>query len=495
MSDFLKPNNPFEKPKEKPKTIPLPATKKVVKGTYKKPSKTVEPSAPETKTLESSVNKNAPLQSTSAQTQKTVPTSSTQVASASTVNSQDFKKSNSIEHLRSRLIEEEKSKLLSRTPQTSNTSSSIKDHTISKDLTATSSAKTANPTQTKLNLVNSHSLISQNTSQATKPASFLDRTATSTSSRATSSLGSSATKSFAASTSTSAATSTTAERTPKTTLDSEITDAEFVKLRDFLYEQSGIFVTESRKYLFKNRLLVRLNELALNSYDEYYHYLKNKDSSKKELNKFYEQMTTNETSFFRNVPQLNTVNDQIFKPFIDERRKEKKLNIFSAGCSSGEEPYTLAIMLLELLKAEKAQWKIKITAGDLSPAMLVAAKEGLYNEYSLRSTPKDYIKKYFNEKNGLFEVCPEVKNLVSFTQINLNDRAMVKKLVPQSDIVFCRNVIIYFDDEVKKNVIGGFHENLITGGALVIGHSETLNNITSQFEVKYLPNTQVYVKI
>ncbi len=266
-------------------------------------------------------------------------------------------------------------------------------------------------------------------------------------------------------------------------------------MRDFLYEQSGIYVTETRKYLFKNRLLGRLNELELNSYDEYYTYLKTKDTSKKELNKFYEQMTTNETSFFRNVPQLNTVNEHVFKKYIELNKKDKKLNIFSAGCSSGEEPYTLAIMLLELLKAEKNQWKIKITAGDLSPAMLVAAHEGLYTEYSLRSTPKEYIKKYFTQKGDLFEVNQEVKKLVSFTQINLNDRAMVKKLVPQSDIVFCRNVIIYFDDEVKKNVVGAFYENLIMGGSLVIGHSETLNNITSQFEVSYLPNTQVYTKI
>ncbi len=492
MSDFLKPNNPFEKAKEKPKTIPLPAQKKIVKSTYKKPSKDPAPSAQELQKAQSShttssvSGENKTVQSPASPLTSSTSTSGTNtsgtLASSANAQSQGSAKSDAIAHLRSKLVEQEKSTLLGQSRQSvaSTTSSAERKSTISSSLSATSSAKSASPTQTRLNLVNSHSLISSTASQSAKPASFLDRSSASVrSSEATAQTSS---------------TTTTAMRTPKTTLDSDITDAEFFKLRDFLYEQSGIYVTESRKYLFKNRLLVRLNELALNSYEEYYNYLKNKDASKKELNKFYEQMTTNETSFFRNVPQLNTVNDQIFKKFIEDRRKEKKLNIFSAGCSSGEEPYTLAIMLLELLKTEIKQWKIKITAGDLSPAMLVAAKEGLYNEYSLRSTPKEYLSKYFKEKNGLFEVTQAVRDLVSFTQINLNDRAMVKKLVPQSDIVFCRNVIIYFDEDVKRNVVAGFHDNLITGGALVIGHSETLNSITDQFDVNYLPNTQVYVK-
>ncbi len=274
----------------------------------------------------------------------------------------------------------------------------------------------------------------------------------------------------------------------------ELTDKEFNLLREFLYQQSGIFVTDSRKYLFENRLTPRLNEFGMSSFSEYHDYLKFKDSSKVELNKFYEKMTTNETSFFRNVPQLDTVRDEIFKKIIEENKSTRKIRIWSAGCSSGEEPYTLAIMLSELLKEQISGWNIKITANDLSPAMLKIAQEAAYGEYALRTTPKEYIDKYFTQKDSLFHIKPSLKKLIQFGQINLNDKAQTSK-VEKSQVIFCRNVIIYFDDDVRENVISAFHNNLLDDGKLIIGHSETLQNISTRFNITYHKGTSIYHKI
>ncbi len=274
----------------------------------------------------------------------------------------------------------------------------------------------------------------------------------------------------------------------------EMTDKEFKLLREFLYQQSGIYVTDSRKYLFENRLVNRLSELGFSAFTEYYDFLKFKDPSKVELNKFYEKMTTNETSFFRNVPQLDTVSAEIFKKIIEENRSTRKIRIWSAGCSSGEEPYTIAIMLSELLKDEISSWNIKITANDLSPAVLKIAQEGAYGEYALRTTPKEYIDKYFTFKDSLYHVKPQLKKLIQFGQINLNEKSQTSK-VEKSQVVFCRNVIIYFDDDVRENVISAFHDNLLDGGKLIIGHSETLQNIATRFKITYHKGTSIYHKI
>ncbi len=275
---------------------------------------------------------------------------------------------------------------------------------------------------------------------------------------------------------------------------SSLSDKEFKQLRDFLYEKSGIFVNESRKYLFENRLLESLNRLHLSSYSAYVDYLLHKDPQQKELNAFFEKMTTNETSFFRNNPQLDLVRDRVFKKIIEDNAKTKKIRIWSAGCSSGEEPYTISMMLHEILKNDISRWDIKITANDLSPAMLNIAKEATYSEYSLRTTPKNIISSYFTKKGDLYTVNPNVKKLVHFSQINLNESTQTSK-VEQSDTIFCRNVMIYFDEDVRRNVLTAFYKNLKDDGVLVIGHSENLYNISDVFKVAQNIGVTFYSKV
>lgn len=278
--------------------------------------------------------------------------------------------------------------------------------------------------------------------------------------------------------------------------EQKIGDDEFTNLRDFIYEQSGIFIADNRKYLLENRLVNRLKKLNLKSFGEYFYFLKYDAGRKKELNRLFEVVTTNETSFYRNPPQLKVFQDIILKEVLDAQRKagQKSLHIWSAGCSTGEEPYTLSIMLHEVLRTEIGSWNIRITANDLSEGVLQSARRGVYSEYALRTTPPEIIARYFqNEGEGRFRVKNEVRSLVQFGQINLSDRMQVKR-IERSQIVFCRNVIIYFDEEMKRQVIGSYYDNLLAGGYLFIGHSESLHNLSRAFRPVHHPGAIVYKK-
>lgn len=276
----------------------------------------------------------------------------------------------------------------------------------------------------------------------------------------------------------------------------KIADDEFVNLRDFIYEQSGIYVADNRKYLLENRLSNRLKELGLKGFAEYFYYLKYDPGRRRELNRLFEVVTTNETSFYRNPPQLKVFQDVILREILDAQRKlgRRELHIWSAGCSTGEEPYTLAIMLHEVLRSEIGAWNIRITANDLSEGVLHSARRGLYSDYSLRTTPKEIVARYFEDDgSGKFKISASVRSLVHFGQINLSDRMQVKR-VERSQIVFCRNVIIYFDEEMKRQVIGSFYDNLLPSGFLFIGHSESLHNLSRAFKPVHHPGAIVYKK-
>ncbi|MDR2161391.1 MAG: protein-glutamate O-methyltransferase CheR [Desulfovibrio sp.] len=274
-----------------------------------------------------------------------------------------------------------------------------------------------------------------------------------------------------------------------------VSQEEFLQLRDFIYEKCGIYIAENRKYLIENRLSNRIKELNLKTFGEYYYYLRFDGNRQSELIKLFEVITTNETSFYRNPPQLRIFQEAELMTVLDKLRKTgtRKLRIWSAGCSTGEEPYTLAIILNETLKAELPSWDIRITANDLSEAVLAAARKGAYNEYALRTTPAAVIDRYFTKDGANFLIDPKLKRLISFVSINLSDKNQVRR-VERSHIIFCRNVIIYFDDEMKKQIIEFFYDNLLPGGCLFIGHSESLHNISRAFKPEHHSGTIIYRK-
>ncbi|PTN32176.1 protein-glutamate O-methyltransferase CheR [Desulfonatronum sp. SC1] len=274
-----------------------------------------------------------------------------------------------------------------------------------------------------------------------------------------------------------------------------ISTQEFAELRQYIYDLSGIDIPERRKYLLENRLGPRLAELGLRSYGEYTMLLRRGPNKDEELKFFFSKITTNETSFFRDLKQLDVFEKFVLKEVLEERGNsdDKTLHIWSAGCSSGEEPYTLGIMLHEALRMSILGWKIRITANDLSPDMIAKAREGLYGEHSLRTTSQDITNRYFTKEPSGYRIHPKVKKLVSLGLINLNDKLAVKR-VPRSHIIFCRNVIIYFDDAMKQKVIAGFYDNLLPGGYLVLGHSETIHKHSRAFKPLIKPGGIVYRK-
>jgi len=273
----------------------------------------------------------------------------------------------------------------------------------------------------------------------------------------------------------------------------KIADQEFANLRDFIYEQCGIYIADNRKYLLENRLGNRLKQLNLRDFEEYYNYLRYDAGKAMEMKKLFEVITTNETSFYRNPPQLQVFQEKVLTEVIRQSGDKKRLRIWSAGCSTGEEPYTISMIIHEMLGSAVADWDIRITANDLSERVLESARRGVYNDYTLRSTPKEAVDRFFEADNGMNKVRPEVKKLVSFGQINLKDKVQLKR-VERSQIVFCRNVIIYFDDAMKKQVINSFYDNLLPGGYLIIGHSESLHNITRAFKPIHFPGAIIYKK-
>lgn len=270
----------------------------------------------------------------------------------------------------------------------------------------------------------------------------------------------------------------------------------FRELRDFIYEQSGIFFQEGKKYLLENRLRQRLRELNMGTFDEYVAYLKRIMIWKEELKNIYNLITINETYFFRFEKQLDVFAKRLFPNLVKERETSgrRRVKIWSAASSSGEEIYTIAMLLKENLNGALPLWQINLLGTDISHRILKAAKEGLYGGNSFRGSMSNYYKtKYFIQDNGKLRVNDDLKRMANFYYLNLNDISSIRRN-QGVDFLFCWNVLIYFDKEVKKRVIRGFYDTLNHGGYLFLGEAESLHGISSAFKVEHFPGVFVYKK-
>jgi chemotaxis protein methyltransferase CheR len=209
-----------------------------------------------------------------------------------------------------------------------------------------------------------------------------------------------------------------------------------------------------------------------------------------ELEELIERVTTNETYFFREQYQLDAFRFEILPELLDRQPRGRRLSIWSAGCSSGEEAYTIAMLILETGKF--GGWDIRVFGSDISKRVLAAARKGVYGRASFRSTDPHLQRRWFREVDGKHQVRDEVRQLVSFGQINLVEDASV--LLGDVDVIFCRNVLIYFDQASRRRVIDTLYRKLNKGGYLLLGHSESLINLTTAFELVHLKNDMVYRK-
>ncbi|UCC43327.1 MAG: protein-glutamate O-methyltransferase CheR [Candidatus Zixiibacteriota bacterium] len=274
----------------------------------------------------------------------------------------------------------------------------------------------------------------------------------------------------------------------------EMTREEFMMIRDFIHERSGIYFGENKEYLVRNRLSKRMADLGIKTVRDYFYHVKY-DVSLKEFNRLMTLVTTNETSFFRNEPQLHCFSEEVLPALIEKKLQSpasRHVKIWSAGCSTGEEPYTLAMIMLERLKSYPG-FTVEIIANDISEAVLRKARQGEYAGMTLRNVRPEFLNRYFTKLGDSYRVKPEVKALVKFSHMNLNEPRK-SYVISAADAIFCRNVMIYFSDGVRKQLVRGFYNALNPGGYFFIGHSETLHGISKAFKLVYLKNALVYQK-
>lgn len=272
-----------------------------------------------------------------------------------------------------------------------------------------------------------------------------------------------------------------------------LSDEEFRLIRDLIYSHCGLYFDSDATYLLEKRLSKRLQLHQLSGFKDYYHFLKYNRKKDQELSDIMDILTTNETYFFREAFQLKAFTEEIIPALREMKMKsgDRTLRIWSAGCSSGEEPYTIAMLLLDM--GGFAGWNVEIIGTDISQRVIQQARKGLYGKSSFRVTDDSYIRRYFTEQDGMYRVNDKVRELVTISHLNLLDANRIAFL-GRMDIIYCRNVIIYFDQVARRKVIDSFFRTLRDGGYLLLGHSESLMNISTAFTLKHLKNDMVYQK-
>jgi chemotaxis protein methyltransferase CheR len=273
-----------------------------------------------------------------------------------------------------------------------------------------------------------------------------------------------------------------------------ISDKDFEQLRDFIYNICGMYFHTTKKFYLESRLTRRMETTGTKTYQDYYLLLKSPRGSE-ELKFLIDEITTNETYFFRNVPQLTALENKLLPEIVEAKNKMgfRKLRIWSAASSSGEEAYTMAMILLEKRATLLKDWIIEIVGTDINETVIAQAKEGVYNAYSVQNIPEVYKRKYIREDNGKFILSSEVKNFVTFNKLNLyEDSKMI--FMKSFDFIFCANVLIYFDTASKSKVVQHFYNNLQPYGYFFVGQSESLHGVNDKFKTVRFPGGFGYKK-
>jgi len=288
-----------------------------------------------------------------------------------------------------------------------------------------------------------------------------------------------------------------------------ITEPELKMLQTLVYQECGMYFDERRAHFLQDRLQRRLKACRLDTFYSYYRLLTSREG-KAELSALLEILTVNETSFFRNKPQLELFQKQILEEVLHRKqdRRDWTLRLWSAGCSMGQEPYTMAMQVADALAYYYLRnplpfdmpspkplipppWRVEILASDISYSALRTAQEGLYSEAQME--PVDYMfrLRYFDKMGDHYQVKKAVRELVHFDFHNLKTEFLPQR----NDFIFCRNVMIYFDEAEQKRLIDKFYRCLNAGGYLFVGHAESLFGLTDRFRMIHQNNGTAYHKI
>jgi chemotaxis protein methyltransferase CheR len=260
----------------------------------------------------------------------------------------------------------------------------------------------------------------------------------------------------------------------------EFSDSEFKRLREIVHVRTGIALSEAKRELVYGRLARRLRKLNMNSFAEYCRMVEEPDSG--ELQELTNAITTNLTSFFREDYHFKQLADEAL-PYIESKRAgTRRIRLWSAGCSTGEEPYSLAMVLREAL-AHLSDWDIKLLATDIDSKVVATAAEGVYAAERFKGVSNERVRNWFRQlaaRPGFSAACAELKELITFKRLNLLDRWPMQG---SFDIIFCRNVVIYFDKETQRRLFDRMADLQEPGGWLFIGHSENLLNVTRRYKL------------
>ncbi len=275
---------------------------------------------------------------------------------------------------------------------------------------------------------------------------------------------------------------------------------EFRLLRDLFAARTGLQFGAESRFALERRLRERLMVLKLTSFAEYHHYLRFSTLAAAEWDEAVELLTTNETYFFREERQLRAFQNEVLPMLEVQARGRRRLAIWSAGCSTGEEVYTIAILVHKSLLFprrhplnDQPAWDVRVYGSDISRRCVAAARRGVYGESSFRVTPPDTRRAFFHERPDGWHVTEAIRQLCHFGQMNLLDEDR-SRILGRADAIFCRNVLIYFDARARKAAIEVLYDRLNPGGVLLLGHSESLLNVSTAFELLHLKDDLVYRK-
>jgi chemotaxis protein methyltransferase CheR len=267
--------------------------------------------------------------------------------------------------------------------------------------------------------------------------------------------------------------------------------AEFLLLRELFNEHCGLLLGAEARIVIERRLRERLAVLGLLSFGEYYQLLREGHAGKAEMEEAIDLVTVNETYFFREIYQLRAFRDELLPMLFAPAHGRERLSVWSAGCSTGEEVYSIAIEAREsgLCRGRG----VRVFGSDISRRCLAVARRGVYGPSSFRATPPELRKRHFHERPDGFHVSDDIRAWCQFGHLNLLD-GLRSAVVGRVDVIFCRNVLIYFDDASRRRVIQMFYDRLLPGGFLLLGHSESLLNVSTAFELVHLKEDLVYRK-
>jgi chemotaxis protein methyltransferase CheR len=270
-----------------------------------------------------------------------------------------------------------------------------------------------------------------------------------------------------------------------------ITDEDFFKFKEYFYRRTGISFEKSKRYFVDKRLVERIEATGTGSFRGYFTMLRFQASGD-ELQQLTNIMTVNETYFLREEYQFKCLVDSILPQIVHRRIGADPIRIWCIPSSSGEEPYSVAMFLLENWPGIK-EWDVEIISSDIDTSILRRARAGRYSARSVQYVPNLWLKKYFKSVGDEYQLCDDLRQAVEFTRVNLAEPADTLSY-RNFDVIFCRNLLIYFDDASRKTASETFYEALNPGGYLCLGHSESMSRISSLFEVRKFPEAIVYRK-